>query len=733
MGVVLGYWPGAVAAQQVAEVQVSPPNQQVQVGERFGFFATAYDANGSVIPGLAVTWASSDVAVATVDASGSVTGVSIGVAQIVARIGDRQGTAVVQVVPVPEVEPPEPPPPAYSLLQIEPRVIYLLPSERVQAQALGVREGETDLGPAEVGWTVADESIVTIDQAGYVVGLSPGRTTVQARAPGGGVATAPVEVQAAELEFDQVGPVYMSPGESMRLQAVVPAQENRPIPPELLGWRSSDPAIVRSEPDGRIVAGRSGTATVSVSGFFQSRSLTVTVHRRVDLMTTAPADTLLYLPIGGERTFSARALASDGTPVLNAPLTWRITDPAVGAFDVESTTLTGLTMGELELTVRGPGPGLEKEWTVRVVPGAIAVRPDRFRMGKATRTDLLAEFMSDDGTPIAPAEAIRWTSDDETVVAVDSAGRVHAADWGETTVRASSAWGAADSARIRVQPEVVVSSNRAAGLYLLYGLEAGDAIELANQYRYGPDTLAMQDPAFSPDGEHLAFSSVSLSDGNTDIFVMDSRGGNVVRLTRHTAADQRPRWTPDGQQVVFQSGRAGQPQVFVMDADGGNVRQVTGGRAAKLTPAVSPDGAWVVYIESTRRADDVYIADRQGGNVRRLTDSRERESVPVFVGDRTVAFLRTWDEGGRTIGQVFQYDLESGTVTPLSVPGRRVTDFAVDPAGTRLGLVILEEVDDVLVRRVFMQSVGESAALVPVGEVEGSSTSGVTFLPTSRP
>ena len=91
--------PGALAAQNVAEVQVAPPSVTVKVGERSGLIATAFDRNGNVIPTVRILWTSNNVAVAKVDNNGTVTGVASGVVIIEARVGTRKGTAAVDPSP----------------------------------------------------------------------------------------------------------------------------------------------------------------------------------------------------------------------------------------------------------------------------------------------------------------------------------------------------------------------------------------------------------------------------------------------------------------------------------------------------------------------------------------------------------------------------------------------------------------------------------------------------------
>src|SRR2546430_5904142 len=110
---VLAY-PGALSAQNIAEVQVAPPSVTIRIGERSGLLATAFDRAGNVIPTVRIIWSSNNVAVARVDNNGTVTGVGGGVAIVEARAGTRKGQAAVQVVGAAAAPPQTPPgsPPA---------------------------------------------------------------------------------------------------------------------------------------------------------------------------------------------------------------------------------------------------------------------------------------------------------------------------------------------------------------------------------------------------------------------------------------------------------------------------------------------------------------------------------------------------------------------------------------------------------------------------------------------
>jgi hypothetical protein len=93
-----------VSAVTVAEVVVVPETLTVAPDAMGQLRATAYDASGNVVSGLSATWGSSEQSVATVNSSGTVTGVSPGTATVTAAIAGRVASATILVATPPEVD-----------------------------------------------------------------------------------------------------------------------------------------------------------------------------------------------------------------------------------------------------------------------------------------------------------------------------------------------------------------------------------------------------------------------------------------------------------------------------------------------------------------------------------------------------------------------------------------------------------------------------------------------------
>ena len=92
----------------VASVTVSPATTGLTVGNAQQLTATVRDSGGAVLTDRAVTWVSSNSAVATVSPSGLVSGVATGSVTITATSDGVSGTAAVSVSGTPPLAPPPP-------------------------------------------------------------------------------------------------------------------------------------------------------------------------------------------------------------------------------------------------------------------------------------------------------------------------------------------------------------------------------------------------------------------------------------------------------------------------------------------------------------------------------------------------------------------------------------------------------------------------------------------------
>ncbi len=90
----------AVVVPVVASVSVTPATATSNVGATLALVATVKDQNSNVLTGKLITWASSNSAIATVDANGTTTGIAAGTVTFTATVAGISGASTVTEVAV---------------------------------------------------------------------------------------------------------------------------------------------------------------------------------------------------------------------------------------------------------------------------------------------------------------------------------------------------------------------------------------------------------------------------------------------------------------------------------------------------------------------------------------------------------------------------------------------------------------------------------------------------------
>jgi Tol biopolymer transport system component len=184
-----------------------------------------------------------------------------------------------------------------------------------------------------------------------------------------------------------------------------------------------------------------------------------------------------------------------------------------------------------------------------------------------------------------------------------------------------------------------------------------------------------ESPAISPDGRAVAFTADV--GGRREIFVRLLSRGSPIPITKDAADHQSPRWTPDGNGIVYFSSAApgdAQGAIWNVPALGGSARRVMtsvgdadvsrGGRLACFRlvdrevqlvtaaldgtdvrlvarsapgyhrhPRWSPDGRWIAYQRGDGLRFDIFVTSPTTGETRQLTHDRNTISGLTWLPD----------------------------------------------------------------------------------------------------
>ena len=157
------------------------------------------------------------------------------------------------------------------------------------------------------------------------------------------------------------------------------------------------------------------------------------------------------------------------------------------------------------------------------------------------------------------------------------------------------------------------------------------------------------DPAWSPDGTRIAFSS--LRDGNYEIYTVALKGDQLQRLTYTEWAEAEPSWSPDGRKIAYVShliqanndcgfmptGGVGggdtveaTSSVYLMNVDGSDQTSLAGTTGATEL-SWSPSGAWLALALNLNRDSQIYVTDARGGSPIKLTSDPMPKSSPSWA------------------------------------------------------------------------------------------------------
>ncbi len=208
--------------------------------------------------------------------------------------------------------------------------------------------------------------------------------------------------------------------------------------------------------------------------------------------------------------------------------------------------------------------------------------------------------------------------------------RLEPADRFQSVAEVTKSLRRATSSRVRARLTVagVVLLVAAMGSAVWFGTRREDPPLVARQFTF--DDGQADDPAFSPDGEMLAFGSDRGGKNHESIWIQQVDGSRPVQLTDGEYDEVVPAFSADGTTIAFTSFRPDGPSIYVVPATGGMPQLLAkGGRFARY----SPDGKWIAFIKPINFSHaELVVMPASGGTPRKIAKVNPT-SAPVWSSD----------------------------------------------------------------------------------------------------
>lgn len=428
-------------------IAVEADETVVYTGKTIGVKAEVTALTEEAPSSTSVKWFSANSEIATVDSQGQIRGVKVGSVRIYAYAADDE-----RICKSVEIEVRA----AAKGIEIEEKKLSLLigKSEETAQATLHCIITPEDAYDRSVSWTSSDESIVTVDENGFVQAHTFGTATITAT-PGDPslekTATCEVTVSRSVDEVtisSQSAMIYSTDSLELTAQALPEEATNKDIL-----WESSDPEIATVSSSGVVKGKKAGTVTITASaadGSGQSAACEVQVIHAVSKIAIASERKELVL--GASETAAQQQLTVQFTPedAHYQEVIWTSSDPQVATVS-EDGLVQALTDGKVTITATTTDPEstatASVELTVGSAVSSIVLSDTQKNIQKGKTYTLTATV----GPDTALNKDLVWSSSNEYAASVNASGRVTANATGVANITATAADGSGVSASCQIK------------------------------------------------------------------------------------------------------------------------------------------------------------------------------------------------------------------------------------------------------------------------------------------
>jgi uncharacterized protein YjdB len=439
----------------VASVAVSPASATVQQGLTVQLTATPKDANGTPLSGRVVTWASTNPAVATVDANGVVTGVALGSATIAATSEGQVGSATITVGPAPV---------PVASVAVSPSSGSVAAGGTLQLTATPKDASGTPLSGRVVTWSSGNTAVATVSPSGLVTGVGAGGPVTITALSEGQSGTAAITVTAPSGLFAIGDSVLVTVAAWVRNISQPPADPSSGTPPSVIGTQPVGArGLVDSGPVLNTTPGGDGAIRYHI--LFQTPpSGWVVQGYLAKIVPTVPVASVAVSPASASvlqgQTVQLTATPKDAT---GNPLSGRVVTWASGNTAIATVNSSGLVSGvgaggPVTITATSEGQSGTAAISVTAVPVAsVSVTPASASVPQGQTVQLTATPKDASGNPLS-GRVVTWASGNTPIATVTSSGLVTGVGAGGPVTITATSEGQSGTASITVTVVVPVAS-----------------------------------------------------------------------------------------------------------------------------------------------------------------------------------------------------------------------------------------------------------------------------------
>lgn len=166
-------------------------------------------------------------------------------------------------------------------------------------------------------------------------------------------------------------------------------------------------------------------------------------------------------------------------------------------------------------------------------------------------------------------------------------------------------------------------------------------LQNGDEFLLTPDHQFAFDPAWSADGQMIAFSAVESGSSGRYIWTIPSSGGSARQITNSGNRAILPSWSPDNKKIAFESS-GNEARIWIVDIDTGVETALTPDSTRSRAPDWSPDGSTLAYFSDQNGREDIWLIPAEGGDATQLTHSIDAVN-PSWSPDGTKIAYRTAD------------------------------------------------------------------------------------------